>query len=113
MCLVLYWLTFRKVGGGGGGFTVGATHNGPHHTKLLQVDEQLVKLHEIYANCRKNGKLQPIKLMQVQTGTFQKVKEMILKRNPASYSLQYKLPRIMRRDDMLKYLLSVSLDVWD
>ena len=80
---------------------------------MLQVDEQLVQLHEIYANYRRNGKLQPVRLIQVQAGTFQNVKEMTLQRNPASYSLQYKLPRIMRQDDILKYLLSVSLDVWD
>ena len=93
-------------------FHIPCDQTGSHFmNSLIQVDEELVKLHEVYRKCRKNGLLQPVKMIQVQTGAFHKVKEMALQRNTAAYSLQYKLPRIMRQNDVLNYLLSVAVDV--
>ena len=66
--------------------------------------------HEKYCEHRQCRRLQPLSLIQVRMGTFDKVKELIMRDNPSTCSMQYKLPRIMRREHILKYLLSRSVN---
>lgn len=74
------------------------------------VDTELMKLHDRYSAYRNNGSIQPVRLIQVQKGTFEKVKELLLHINPKTSSTQYKLPRILRQDDALRLLLSEAVE---
>ena len=69
-----------------------------------------MKLHDVYSAYRNNGSIQPVRLIQVQKGTFEKLKELLLHINPKTSSTQYKLPRILRQDDALKLLLSQAVE---
>ncbi|XP_053401864.1 uncharacterized protein LOC128557738 [Mercenaria mercenaria] len=73
------------------------------------VDKELCERHTVYAAMRKNNKLQPVQIIQMKTGAFDTVKEMVLASNPDAFCMQFKLPRIMRRNDILKAMLDMEI----
>ncbi|XP_053402962.1 uncharacterized protein LOC123548896 [Mercenaria mercenaria] len=72
------------------------------------VDKELCERHTVYAAMRKNNKLRSVQIIQMKTGAFDKIKKMMLASNPNVFSMQYKLPRIMRRSDILKAMLDME-----
>ncbi|XP_053401862.1 uncharacterized protein LOC123548903 isoform X2 [Mercenaria mercenaria] len=72
------------------------------------VDKELCERHTVYATMRKNKKLRSVQIIQMKTGAFDSVKKMMLASNPNVFSMQYKLPRIMRRSDILKAMLDME-----
>ncbi|XP_053401872.1 uncharacterized protein LOC123548898 [Mercenaria mercenaria] len=77
--------------------------------EVNMVDKELCERHTVYAAMRKNNKLQPVQMIQMKTGAFDKIKEMMLASNPDAFCMQYKLPRIMRRKDILKAMLDMKI----
>ncbi|XP_053384537.1 uncharacterized protein LOC123537398 [Mercenaria mercenaria] len=75
------------------------------------VDVHLQKLHEMYGMFRTSGSLQALKIFQVRCGTFQCMGSLIRAVNMATSFMQYKLPRIVRRKELVQYLLDNRLNI--
>lgn len=72
---------------------------------MEMVDCHLMQLHETYARFRQSGKLGPLRVVQVRVGTFKQLGILIRSLNRRSSVMQFKLPRIIRRQEFLSYLL--------
>ncbi|WAR02453.1 hypothetical protein MAR_009011 [Mya arenaria] len=73
------------------------------------MDEELRRLHECYDLFRKSGKLAPVRLFQVTGRSFELLAKAIIALNQST-SMQYKLPRIIRRRPLLEHLMSHKID---
>lgn len=58
-----------------------------------------------YSTFRVKGTIQCLQLIQVKTGTFDAVKDELISTNPDSYVGQFKMPRIMRKENILQILM--------
>lgn len=73
------------------------------------VDAEICARHTVYDAMRRNNKLKPIKIVHLRTGAFREIKKLMLSSNPDAFYMQYKLPRIMRRVDILKAMLDMKV----
>ncbi|KAL4224516.1 hypothetical protein ACF0H5_015217 [Mactra antiquata] len=73
------------------------------------VDNELCKLHSIYAEHRQCGGIKPVRLLQVKTGTFETVVKLSRHLNEASSIMQYKIPKIIRQPELLQHLIDSML----
>ncbi|KAL4234068.1 hypothetical protein ACF0H5_005722 [Mactra antiquata] len=73
------------------------------------VDEGLCRRHDVYAAMRRNKKIEQLRFIQLKPGTFAHLLQKMLELNPAAFSMQVKLPRILRRENLLKIVLAERL----
>jgi len=71
----------------------------------FQVDFELRKLHEMYSTFRATNRIRPVKIIQVASRTFELLSNEIIIQNTCTAPTQYKLPRIIRRESLLTFLL--------
>ncbi|KAK3594089.1 hypothetical protein CHS0354_040857 [Potamilus streckersoni] len=77
---------------------------------VSELDSFLMLAEEMYGKARRRGSLQPCQVWQVSQGTFDAVMDIILASNPEATAMQFKSPKITRRPDILKHLLSRRID---
>jgi len=58
---------------------------------------------------RNNGKLQPIRVQQVREGTFEALKDMVLRSNPVAFGAHFKTPKVVRRAEHLQLFIERSV----
>ncbi|XP_023327761.1 4-substituted benzoates-glutamate ligase GH3.12 isoform X2 [Eurytemora carolleeae] len=71
-------------------------------------DTTLRSDHPVYESFRAKGSIDKIQVIQVKRGSFQALQEMMLATSMAS-SNQFKVPRVLRKEEHVKYLLENSI----
>lgn len=77
----------------------------PNPGELSRVDDALQQKHDVYRAMRNNRRLKPLRIYLVQKGTFNKLKLALMESNPDAYCMQVKIPRIIRKEDLIQLLL--------
>ena len=62
---------------------------------------------QYYKELRCKGRISPIEVVQVKSGTFLRLKALLIRE---TQNQQFKMPRVLRREDFLKFLLDERLD---
>lgn len=78
-------------------------------TNLFQIDCALRKLNGIYNGYRTNGGLGELQVVLLQPGTFRQLKEFMVG-NTMTSALQYKVPRVARRPEVIQFLAGKVLE---
>ncbi|XP_064637550.1 uncharacterized protein LOC135493858 isoform X2 [Lineus longissimus] len=68
------------------------------------IDDNLQEISFVYSSFRTKGSIGPMNIHIVKEGTFLELREFMIRTTSAS-SNQYKVPRVMRRIDAVKFLL--------
>ncbi|KAH3835221.1 hypothetical protein DPMN_108569 [Dreissena polymorpha] len=70
----------------------------------IPIDEELKSISYIYASFRRKGSISPIKVYIVRPGTFTELRTYMIENTTGSPN-QYKVPRVLRKPDAVKFLM--------
>ncbi|KAL3841594.1 hypothetical protein ACJMK2_019711 [Sinanodonta woodiana] len=77
---------------------------------ISELDSLLMTAEKMYGTFRRRGSIQPCQVWQVSPGSFDGLMDIILASNPEATAMQFKPPKITRRPDILKHLISRRVD---
>ena len=71
---------------------------------LLQIDEELKTISYPYASFRRKGSIGPMKVYVVKPGSFKDLRAFMIENTTCSPN-QYKTPRVLKKDEAVKFLM--------